>query len=268
MCRELNKSERAVLRAITDAPVAWQTPEELASRLGFDPDQTNDLLADLDVEGWISAWEPEGRMVVTLTTLGADRLKVHLVEYGGLGTLRWAGIGEPEPPQPRSRIARGGDSDLTFFDTIADPTPPPDIQAELAEIMPEVEVSADGRPQFDLRDLPKPTILLGLGMAPWPSHNGGESHGACPICGTRALHPKAYCLWCDRWGLDPLMARRAARTTTGAPAVGCRRKRDHSSKQIHREREARKGRRKRKHEERWGTKTRYRPGLSAPRLAD
>jgi hypothetical protein len=51
--------------------------------------------------------------------------------------------------------------------------------------------------------LPAPTLLVGLGLTPWPGPGvGSQPNRPCPACGSGRLEPSMYCLYCDRWGLD------------------------------------------------------------------
>ena len=270
--RDLSNAERAALRAIVDAPVAWLSPEELAKRMELSLDEISDLLAELDGEGWITPWEPEGRLVVTLTVEAADRLQVQLVEFGDAGILRWAGLGDPVPPPPRSRSARGGDADLQIFERIPDRYPSPDVAAELAESLLErvkrSEEDDQEKARLDYADFPRPTILLGLGMTPWPGPNAGETRGACPVCESRVEHRKAYCLYCDRWGLDHLVERRPILNpaATFHPVRECPVRRSKPD-QDRIDREARKRKRRSKHGIQWGKGGQPTPSKNGRRVA-
>ncbi len=57
---EVPQSWRSVLDALTRRPSAWQTPSEVARRLGRDLEETTDILAALDLDGLILVREPEG----------------------------------------------------------------------------------------------------------------------------------------------------------------------------------------------------------------
>src|SRR4051794_12436443 len=100
---ELLEEWKAVLNLLLEAPVAWQSPEELAVALGRGVGETTDLLCQMDVEGWITVWDREPGPVVTLTAVAAERLEVVLIEVGAEETPRWAHVGDPVPPPPRAK---------------------------------------------------------------------------------------------------------------------------------------------------------------------
>src|SRR4051794_39418630 len=100
---EMPDEWRPVLNALLAAPIAWQSPEEIAVALGADVEATADLLSLMDVAGWLSVWDGDAGPVVTLTALAAERLRVVLVEVGPDETPRWASAGDPPPPRPRAK---------------------------------------------------------------------------------------------------------------------------------------------------------------------
>src|SRR5262249_4790366 len=130
---DLPESRRRLLATMVDAPIAWITPEALAERLGWDLSSTTDLLAELDVSGWVEVWERDDGPNVTLTGLAAERLGVHLVEVGLEESPRWWPIGDPEPPAPRARnvCAKEGSARLDF---VVDPGPGPEQSAIASEM--------------------------------------------------------------------------------------------------------------------------------------
>ncbi|RUL85735.1 zinc ribbon domain-containing protein [Tautonia sociabilis] len=188
-----------LLEAIARGPIAWSTPTELADALGLDEDETLDELASMDVAGLIEVWErPEG-IVVTLSSLSAARLGVRLVAPDPLADPRWAGLGAPEPSRGRTS-SEGKAAGAAGIEAIVDRQPGPDVEAERGEPTRRHDAGhprgADGR-----GDLPRPTRLIGTGLVPWPGPQT-SSTSRCPACGSRLLPPQAYCLYCDRWGLD------------------------------------------------------------------
>ena len=79
---ELSEESRRIVESLVNGPLAWQSPAELASAMGLGLEETTDLLADLDADGWLSPWEREGHVVVTLSVGAASKLGVRLVESG------------------------------------------------------------------------------------------------------------------------------------------------------------------------------------------
>ena len=51
---ELPDAYLPVMNALLEAPLAWQSPAEIAAVLALGDEQTMDLLCDLDVAGWVS----------------------------------------------------------------------------------------------------------------------------------------------------------------------------------------------------------------------
>lgn len=225
---DLSELGRRVLRALTTAPVAWQAPIQLAVALGGDRDATLDAIADLDAIGWLAPWELAGDLYVTLTPRAAGRLGVKLVPGGRSETMRWAPIDDPEPSP---RAAGRGQGDVDALDLIPDDSPGPEAEAEAAERAERVAAArARAGQDVAISTLPRPSVLLGAGLTPWPGpaeSAAGAEAGACPGCGSGPIPEKAYCLVCDRWGLDhmleaparPLAAGRHRRPTPNAPRV-------------------------------------------------
>ena len=119
-----------LLRALTAGPVAWQTPAQLASKVGGPRAAALDALSDLDVTGWLAPWELDGELYVTLTPHAAERLGVRLVPAGRSETVRWVPLDDPEPcPRAPGR----GQGDVDALDLIPDPAPGPEAEAEAAE---------------------------------------------------------------------------------------------------------------------------------------
>jgi hypothetical protein len=201
---ELSEEGLRIVEALVKAPVAWQSPAELASTMGLGIEATTDLLAFLDADGWLSAWEREFDVVVTLSVEGASRLGVRLVEFGRDEVPRWAGLGEPEPPRPKaSGVFRS--ERAACLELVVDPSESPEEAAERAEeALNRWSIPSDPREKAFVDGLPGPTLLLGTGLSPWPGPGDGRK-ASCPSCGSKRLKPTMYCLYCDRWGLDHLL---------------------------------------------------------------
>jgi hypothetical protein len=218
---ELTEEGRRLVEALVRAPVAWQSPAELARALGRDLEETTDLLASLDAEGWLSAWELEPDVVVTLSVGAASRLGLRLVESGREEVPRWAGMGDPEPPSPRASGVFRGDR-AARLELVVDPSLTPQELAERAEEAPMLPASpSDRRDRDSLQEWPTPTLLVGSGLTPWPGPGDGRK-ASCPSCRSRRLGPSAYCLYCDRWGLDHLIVD-ATVARVRSPRAGSRR---------------------------------------------
>jgi hypothetical protein len=218
---ELSVESHQVLLAILRGPVFWQTLAEVAIRAGLDLEATTDLLAALDADGWVEVRERAEGLVVALSPLGAERLGVRVIEQGAGETPRWADASQRDPLPPRAKnvCANHRSADLDF---VLDPRPSPDIEAELAErsnfaLDTPVPAREDRsqplgrgslRKRIDPNDdstWPRPILLIGQGLTPWPGPCRDNAPARCPACGSKRLKLHAYCLCCDRWGLERLL---------------------------------------------------------------
>ena len=191
----------AILNALVSAPLAWQTPAQLSTKLSLDIDTISDALAVLDEADWLEPWEMGDALFVTLTPRAASNLGVRLVLIGRSDAMRWASAAdlEPEPPRALGRSAGAN----AMLELVADPDPGPEAAAEAAELAAGIaERSSDSADPALF--LARPTILLGLGLTPWPGPRE-QSEGCCPACRSQPIRESAYCLICDRWGLDHLL---------------------------------------------------------------
>lgn len=193
---KIPESWRTILGALAAAPAAWQAPEEIAKRLNWDSDKTIDLLAELDVEGWVDVWERPDGVVVTLSPWGAARLRLQLAEFGQRYEPRWVSESEPALAGPRARRPA---ATTEAWEWRSDKYPLPDECAVLGERADQYSARPFAIPRN--RDFPRPTVLVGLSTIPWPGP-GSNIGRTCPVCGGRPLTPSSYCLYCDRWGLD------------------------------------------------------------------
>lgn len=218
----LSQMGRKVLDALIEGPTACRSPDDLARQLGWEPEATLDEVAGLDAQGWLDAWDLAEGPVVTLSAMASARLGVRLVEVGPRETPRWARESHPDPPSVRSaglfRTDRAAKLDL-----VVDPNPSCEtrlIDGETAEqerhgLVADGNRPAEGGPNRpDPRDWPRPTLIVGERLTPWPGP-GPVDLAACPGCGSRSLARTAYCLLCDRWGCDDLLE--AIRATNPGP---------------------------------------------------
>jgi hypothetical protein len=171
--------------AILASGHAWLTPAEIAAILGQPVPGTESACRRLAALGLVSIWRRPDP-VVTLSPSTARRLGVSLIEKGRSGELSWVPAGDPalqRSPRTRARIA----GEATTW--LADP----------AGFRPEHLEAGARSPR-----------LLGTTFCGWPGP-GAWAGGVCPICGSRPLAPREYCLGCDRLGASPAHARRASR---------------------------------------------------------
>jgi hypothetical protein len=210
---EIPENWKRVLDFVVEAPVAWQSAAAIAEALAWGVEETTDLLADMDVAGWVSVWVVEPEPLITLSTLAAYHYQVVLVELGPKDLPRWSLPGEPDPIPPRAKNVASCEHHARQ-DKILDPGPSPELAMEQAET--EAERAARycrylvGTCEVD--DLPPPCHLLGQSFTPWPGPPPSPGAQGCPVCAGRPLLPHAYCLYCNRWGLDEVLQKLAAQS--------------------------------------------------------
>ncbi len=186
-----------VMNALLGAPLAWQSPAQLADALGRELEETLDLLCNLDVVGWLEVWDCEEGPLITLSPFAAARLCVRIVEVGPGETPRWAGAGDPDPTPRRAKgvFLSVRSAELEY---VVDPLSLIEIDIDENRTEPRQEESrANGR----YSEGPRPWLLLGQGLTPWPGPTALRNE-PCPACGGQLLQPIMYCLYCDRWGRD------------------------------------------------------------------
>ena len=168
-----------------------------------------DAVDALASEGLVSVcmWvvKREGKMDelaphVTLTPLSASRLGLRVERRRG-GRMEWT-TKPPKRRRPREADAidpaREVDPKAMRPDEIASINER--IDNHSSELMSRRRLTDDQRSG---RRMPEPSVLL-TGCRAWPV---AREDGACPVCKGRKLRASTYCLVCDRWGLDWLLAR-------------------------------------------------------------
>jgi hypothetical protein len=204
---------KKVLDFLVEAPVALQSAEDIARALLWNVEETKDLLCDMDIAGWISVWDTEPRLLITLSTLAAHRYQVVLVELGPDEVPRWSLPGQPDPVPPRAKNVSSCELHATQ-DQAPDPNPGPDLVLERAEEL--AERAARYREFLAatclVKDLPPPCHFLGQSLTPWPGPPQSNLPQRCPVCADRPLQPHVYCLYCNRWGLDEVLQKLIAQS--------------------------------------------------------
>jgi hypothetical protein len=208
---ELPDSWKTLLDVLIAAPVAWQSIDRVATALDADIEGLMDLLCEMDVAGWISVWEggDDGMGVsITLTPLAAERLHVVMVEVGPDELPRWMRPGDPAPASPPRAKHVCHLEIAARLDALPDPILFTDHACERAERVAAQAASlaeSEERCELKIAKLPRPTRFLGESLTPWPgpAESSGET---CPACLGDPLPDHVYCLVCDRWGLDTLLA--------------------------------------------------------------
>lgn len=205
----------ALLDALGTGEVLRRTVEAIASAAGLSPDLAADLLARLDAAGFVDVDDPgpgaDGPPTACLSAYGALRLGRHAVESGD--SYRWADAPRPGPRHRRQPLQVGfpeavlDGEDLrgnrvNGWSPLIDPGAiDPADAAERAEAMPpRPGAGRDPYPRLAPPGDPRrPTLLLGL-RADWCEPRRLDD--PCPGCRGEPLPRHAYCLLCDRWGLD------------------------------------------------------------------
>ena len=163
-----------IMNVLLNAPVAWQSPAEIAAVLGRGQEETTDLLCDLDVAGWVVVWEVKSGPLVTLSALAAERLKPPARRGPGRSATPADGPSRAYPgpavrsPRPKNVCLSERAASLEFK---TDPAMSPDMTAEWAEHAEAMALNRQG--QWTTRpgnrvEPPRPTVLLGLSQTPWP----------------------------------------------------------------------------------------------------
>jgi hypothetical protein len=201
---ELEDSRLQLIRVLVGGAVAWQSPRDLTELLGWNIEDTSDVLASLDDEGWLQVWDQEeDGVVVALSPLGAERIGMRIAEFGASETARWVSMGDPDPPLPRAKhvCTQARAAALNY---VEDPQLGPELAALRAEELSQLAkvLAPDPRSGTWLEvEPPWPSCLLGVSLTPWPGPRR-DPQEECPACGRMPLKPNMYCLYCDRWGLD------------------------------------------------------------------
>ena len=103
--RMLALSNRSVLviETLIQGSVAWRSPAGLARRLGWTLDETNDILCDLDLAGWIVTRDIETGILVTLSPRAAAQWKGPKTMQGSERIPMPRLTRQPEPLHSRTR---------------------------------------------------------------------------------------------------------------------------------------------------------------------
>ena len=207
-----------LLRTLATGRADWRDPKAVAQAAGLAMDQAADMLAALDMVGWIDCDDDDeiAGLKVCLSCLGSDRLGVKITEAGPGEVPIWSRANyvpqtrirrQPhqiplEEVDPYPEIGDDDQVDLGCYEP-ADPRPGP---AELVEAAEEAELafrkasSVDPYPKLRPPRELYPSLILGIN-AQWQGPRlTGE--GVCPGCLDKPLQPSVACVYdgCDRWG--------------------------------------------------------------------
>ena len=203
---------KPILNALIAAPIAWQSPAEIAATLGRGIEETTDVLSLMDDADWLSVWDVEPGPLITLSTLAAHRLKVVLVEVGPEELPRWVPAGQSIPQPPKASNVAASEFHARQ-DKVLDGEPSAERASERFEGRAVRATGLRPNPATPLRieDLPLPIMLLGVNLTPWPGPGEFTCADVCPVCAGVPLKPYMYCLGCDRWGQDEMLEKLAPR---------------------------------------------------------
>jgi len=182
-------------------------PRVLVPRAEIDaPDEAIESLA---AKGLVAVCQWGGDPHLTLTPLSASTLGVRIARRRN-GDMEWT---TKPPKRKRPREERGVDPSREVDPKAMRPDEIVDINERIDSY---ASAASSKRRLTDAdksgRNLPRPTVLL-TGCRSWVATGW---IGPCPACLGRRLRPSVYCLRCDRWGLDWLLAR--VTPDTGRPA--------------------------------------------------
>jgi hypothetical protein len=192
--------------AVTLSRVSVPTVD-LVERTGFDVEAIETALVDLAGSGLVATWDDGSGPVATLTPLAAARLGLKLRRFEGRGGLEWMPASRPDPKERRraGRVVAASSLGLDLDRLAGSDSEPSDIVAASEAV--ERLAPARGRRLADRVYLPAPTVTL-TGCRTWPDGWPGRvgDDGRCSACRGARLSSSVYCLVCDRWGLDWLVA--------------------------------------------------------------
>lgn len=182
-----------------------------------------DALASL---GLVDRWRIGADAGVCLSTFAAASLGLRAAARGA----RWVWI-DASAPEPRERRARRK-RPTTFLDAEAvvdEAAEEPWVIASTAEDLDRLMRGGRRRSDAEIEavddaiERSRPTMIL-EGCVSWPpierhwvaSASRWVAPRACPVCRGARLSTSAYCLWCDRWGLDAALVGLARRARENA----------------------------------------------------
>lgn len=205
----------------------------MVSTSGLDAEAVESLAAS----GLISVCAWEGGEVATLSPLAAERLGVRISSTSGGGWVWTSKDARVQRRRPRKGRTK---TETLDAEAVADPGLTAEDFAVLNERIEAyaVEGRANRRQRLDDeqltgRHLPRPAVILTGSDSSWAEFV--RPRGVCSVCLGLPLGPSTYCLRCDRWGLDWLLARikaaeaRAEKRAKEAAKFKPKRKRDKAS---------------------------------------
>lgn len=205
----LSADAAAVWVVVSSDPRVLVPTGEVADRASLDL-WTFDLATGELVEAGLVDPSQIDRAYLSLTPFAAESLGLRIGRStGGLASLVWVAA-TARPARERVRpIKRTKARDYSREVLSDDPDPFDQVVAieAIEEYLERILAEVTGRP-LRKDEFPRPSILLS-GCRSWQSDPIDRS-AECPSCrrtGEASVGSSAYCLRCDRWGLDWILAR-------------------------------------------------------------
>ena len=174
---ELARQAIDLLEYCTCSPGLWQSPSRLARDLGRDEEAVTDLLAELDLAGWIIVHAEGPEPLISLSPRAAARLGVTPRVSADNDRASWMRLAATEAPKRRSRKRRRRPTEASSNRRAVSSEPIPADR-------PREQSPAEHAP----RDLASAQVRRHSHIAPGsmpaaaPSARNGHSSTACRPC--------------------------------------------------------------------------------------
>lgn len=187
----------------------------LETFLGVSAAEADETLGQLASAFLASTWTVDGVVSATLSQRSAGLLNLRLDSTRGFAGV-WVPADQPErPARRRSKLALATDLGIRI-DQIARDNAEPFQHATATESL-EAELTRLSKTRrlrdVDALKLPRPRVLLEGCATVWQE----STVGVCSACKNRRLKTWCYCLRCDRYWLDNLLALVRKREKTNKP---------------------------------------------------
>lgn len=190
--------------------------DQVEARSGLDRSAfdmaTGNLIASGLVE--VCAWGDDAQL--TFTPFAASRLGLKCRRARGEGSgprsLVWIAHNAPDRREVARPVVLSDEASAFVAETAADrePIQPPEVAEAIEAAAVLLSAPAPKRRTEEQRNpnnLPRPSIVL-TGVQPWPPEK--QWGAVCPVCRrskSGRVGSSVYCLACDKWGLDHVLAK-------------------------------------------------------------
>lgn len=186
-------------------------------------DEAEDVLAELEAEGWLESWDRPDGLSLVFTPMAAERLDIELATDGTEGSVFWTirGKGSDGGPKHKPREVSesvligcklSGDFDRPArgLDGFADPNADEPLDVMVREehaqrTYDRYQATKYKTSSFQINP-PLPRIIL-TGARPWPPLPDPEHPDVCPICKGNRIPMMTACGWCLRSSIDAKLPR-------------------------------------------------------------